>query len=400
MSYAFSTRAIRAGQRRNPLNGATAFPIYQTSTFGQSTIGDTPDYCYTRTGNPTRSALEENLAELEGARHGLAFASGMSAINNVLNLLSSGDHVVSCADLYGGAYRIFTKLYVRLGITFDFVDTTDPARVAAAIRPNTKLLWLETPSNPLLRITDIAACADIARRGGVLTVVDNTFATPYLQSPLSLGADIILHSTTKYLNGHADVLGGAVITDSPALYEDLKFFQNAVGAVPSPHDCYLILRGIKTLELRMERHCSSARRVAEFLADHPAVRRVYFPGLPDHPGHDVARRQLRDFGGIVSFDLDDDIRVARAFAHGCSLWTLAESLGGPSSLLCHPATMTHKAVDADVRRVNGLTDGLIRLSVGLEDPGDLIADLDAGLQVACNASGRPATVSREVFARA
>jgi cystathionine gamma-lyase len=356
-----------------------AFPIYQTSTFGQTTIGGTPKYCYSRTGHPTRAALEANLAALEGAAHALAFASGMSAINNVLNLLQAGDHVVACSDLYGGAYRIFTKLYAKFGVFFTFVDATDASAVERALRPETRLLWLETPSNPLLRITDIAACTELARRRGVSSVVDNTFATPYLQTPLNLGADVVVHSTTKYLNGHGDVLGGAVVTNSAELFDRLKFFQNAVGAVPGPQDCYLQLRGIKTLSLRMERHCSSARRIAEFLTEHPAVGRVYYPGLASHPGHEAAARQMRDFGGIVSFDLRGGIEAVRRFAGGCSLWTLAESLGGVKSLFCHPATMTHAAVDPDVRRKNGLTDGLIRLSPGLEDVEDLLADLGRGL---------------------
>jgi cystathionine gamma-lyase len=259
------------------------------------------------------------------------------------------------------------------------VDTTDPRQVSAAIRPDTRLLWLETPSNPLLRITDISACGRIARRAGVTTVVDNTFATPYLLQPLALGADIVVHSTTKYLGGHSDVLGGAVVTDSPELYEELKFFQNAVGAVPGPQDCFLVLRGIKTLSLRMERHCAAARRIAVFLRARPEVRRVFYPGLADHPGHEIARRQLRDFGGIVSFELKGGVEAAKVFASKCRLWTLAESLGGVKSLFCHPPTMTHASVEPAVRRKNGLADGLIRLSVGLEDVEDLIGDLEQAL---------------------
>lgn len=379
MTTGYATRAIHAGQRNDPLNGAITFPIYQTSTFGQSEIGGQPEYCYTRTGNPTRTALEQCLAALEHAEYALAFASGMSAINNVLNLLKTGDHVVACTDLYGGAYRIFTKLYAKFGVGFSFVDTTDPAAVAAAITDRTRLLWLETPSNPLLRITDLAACSAIARRAGAWTVVDNTFATPCLQSPLRLGADLVVHSTTKYLNGHGDVLGGAVITSDPALYEPLKFYQNAVGAVPAPNDCFLLLRGIKTLPLRVRQHCENARRIAAFLQEHPAVRRVHFPGLTSHPGHALAARQMTDFGGVVSFELEDDMDVVRAFASHCSLWTLAESLGAVKSLFCHPATMTHASVEPRVRRANGLTDGLIRLSVGLEDVDDLVADLARAL---------------------
>lgn len=379
MGTGFHTRAIHAGQPDDPVTGAATFPIYQTTTYGQAEIGGEPDFCYTRTGNPSRSALERNLASLEEAGHALTFASGMSAINNVLNLLQAGDHVVACSDLYGGAYRIFTKLYARLGISFTFVDTSDPANLRAAVNDHTRLVWLETPSNPLLRITDIQACAEIAASAGAWTVVDNTFATPLLQRPLALGADIVVHSTTKYLNGHGDVLGGAVLTDSDELYEQLRFYQNTVGAVPSPQDCFLVLRGIKTLPLRVQRHCDSARQVAEFLVEHPVVRRVYYPGLATHPGHHIARRQARDFGGIVSFDLDDDIDAAKIFSRSCSLWTLAESLGTAKSLFCHPPTMTHAAVEPQVRRKNGIGDGLIRLSVGLEDTSDLIADLNGAL---------------------
>jgi cystathionine gamma-lyase len=389
MSTGFSTRAIHAGQANDPLTGAISCPIYQTSTFGQTEIGQEPEYCYTRTGNPTRTALEKNLAALENARFALAFASGMSAINTVLNLLQSGDHVVACADLYGGAYRIFTKLYAKFGVTFTFVDTTDLARVESALRRNTRVVWLETPSNPLLRVTDIRACAAIARAAGAWIVVDNTFATPVLQSPLALGADLVVHSTTKYLNGHGDVLGGAVVTNSAELAEQLQFFQNTVGAVPGPQDCFLVLRGVKTLALRVERHCASARRIAAFLAEHPAVREVYYPGSRSHPQHEVAKAQMRDFGGIVSFKLDDDLEKIKTFARRCNLWTLAESLGAVKSLFCHPPTMTHASVDPDVRRANGLTDGLIRLSVGLEDADDLIQDLDRAL----SAVGNPVRVA-------
>jgi cystathionine gamma-lyase len=386
MPYHFDTLAIHAGQPNERLTGAVTTPIYQTSTFAQSEPGGQPEFCYTRTGNPSRSALEANLAALEGARHGLAFASGMAAINNVLNLLKSGDHVVTCRDLYGGAYRIFTKLYQNYGIQFSFVDTTDLAAVRRAFRPETKLLWLETPSNPLLHVTDIAACAAIARSRNAWVLVDNTFATPCLQRPLELGADIVLHSTTKYINGHADVLGGAVLTNRDDLFERLKFFQNAVGAVPAPQDCFLILRGIKTLALRVQRHCENARRIAAFLAERNDIARVYYPGLPDHPNHAVAAQQMTDFGGIISFELADDIQVVRRLVRGLKLWTLAESLGGVKSLLCHPATMTHASVEADVRRARGIRDGLLRLSVGIEHVDDLIEDLRAGLDAAAPAA--------------
>ncbi len=376
MAYRFDTRAIHAGQHNDVATGSVTTPIHQTSTFGQTEPGLNKGFCYARTGNPTRTALEENLAALENARHGLAFASGMAAIQAVLSTLSKGDHVVSTQDLYGGAWRIFTKVFSRFGIDFTFVDTSNPAAIENAIRPETKLLWLETPSNPLLRITDIARCAAIARGNGITTVVDNTFATPVLQQPLSLGADIVVHSTTKYINGHSDVIGGGVLTNDDGLFEELKFLQNAIGAVPAPQDCFLILRGIKTLGLRMERHCSSAELLTRWLLANDRVRRVYYPGLVDQPDHAVARRQMNRFGAIVSFELDAGLEETRAFTRRLHLWTLAESLGGVKSLFCHPATMTHASVEADVRRSVGIGDGLIRLSVGLEDVRDLIDDLE------------------------
>ncbi len=370
MSYRFDTLAIHAGQANDPVTGAVTTPIYQTSTFQQDEPGVDRGFCYARTGHPTRRALEENLAALEGARYGLAFATGMAAIHNVLSLLRSGEHVVATQDLYGGAWRIFTKYFEKFGVDFTFIDTTEPANVAAAIRPETKLLWLETPSNPLLKVTDIAACSAIARAAGVHTVVDNTFATPVLQQPLSLGADIVLHSTTKYINGHSDTLGGAVITDDEALYTDLKFFQNAIGSVPGPQDCFLILRGIKTLSLRMDRHCSNARRIVEYLRGHDAVARVYYPG----------------FGAIVSFELDADVDSTRSFAKRLKLWTLAESLGSVKSLFCHPPTMTHASMEPEVRRKVGIGDGLIRLSVGLEDVRDLVDDLEQAFAATARAA--------------
>ena len=377
--YEFATRAIHAGQPDDEGTGAVTTPIYQTSTYGQESPGVNKGYCYSRTGNPTRSALEANLAALEEAKYGLAFASGLAAINNVLNILRSGDHVVACRDLYGGSYRIFTKLYQKFGIEFTFVDPSRLDEIDAAFTDRTKLLWLETPSNPLLQIVDLAAAAALARRRGVLTVVDNTFATPYLQRPLALGADIVVHSTTKYLAGHNDVIGGAIVTDDSSLNEELKFFQNAVGAVPGPQDCFLVLRGVKTLSLRMERHCENAQRIAESLAKHPAVSKVYFPGLASHPGHDIAARQMSGFGGIVSFEVAGDGEAALKFVSGVKLWTLAESLGSVKSLLCHPATMTHASVEPEVRRERGVLDSLVRLSVGIEDVRDLTKDLDQAL---------------------
>lgn len=388
MSWRFDTRAIHCGQSNDDATGAVSTPIYQTSTFGQTEPGVNNGYCYARTGNPTRTALEENLAGLEGARHALAFASGMSAIHAVLATLSSGDHVVSTQDLYGGAWRIFTKVFARFGIDFTFVDTGDPAAIERAIRPETKLLWLETPSNPLLRVTDIGRASAIVRGNGIVTVVDNTFATPLLQQPLTLGADLVVHSTTKFINGHSDVLGGAVITNDSDLHDRLRFLQNAIGAVPAPQDCFLILRGIKTLGLRMERHCSNAELLVRFLAAHPLVRKVDYPGLVDRPDHAVAARQMSRFGAIVSFALDASLAETRAFTRRLRLWTLAESLGGPKSLFCHPATMTHASVEPEVRRSVGIGDSLIRLSAGLEDPRDLVEDLEQALARTAAAGSR------------
>jgi cystathionine gamma-lyase len=380
MSYRTRTRAIHAGQPNDPVNGAVTFPIYQTSTFAQSEPGVDKGYSYARTAHPTREALERCIAELEGSEHGLAYASGMAAINGVLAILSAGDRVVSTRDLYGGAWRIFTKVYQKLGIDFTFIDTTDLDAVAAALQGGARLLWLETPSNPLLKITDVAACARLAQQAGALTVVDNTFATPLLQQPLALGADVVLHSTTKYINGHSDTIGGALVTKDRAVWETLKFFQNAVGAIPGPQDCFLTLRGIKTLPLRVAAHCAAAREIAAYLDSHPAVARVYFPGLPSHPGHEVAARQMSDFGAIISFELAADLETTRTFTKTLRLWTLAESLGSVKSLFCHPPTMTHASVEPDVRRKVGIADGLIRLSVGLEDPADLIDALDEALE--------------------
>ena len=379
MSFKPRTLAIHAGQPNDERTGAVTVPIYQTSTFEQSSPGIDKGYSYARTAHPTREALERCIAELEGSEHGLAYASGMAAINGVLASLASGDRVVSTRDLYGGAWRIFTKVYRKLGVEFEFVDTTDTAAVAAALARGAKLLWLETPSNPLLKVTDIRACAALARQAGALTVVDNTFATPILQQPLSLGADIVVHSTTKYINGHSDTIGGAVVCRDAGVHETLRFFQNAVGAVPGPQDCFLTLRGIKTLPLRIAAHCDSARRIAAYLEEHPAVSRVHYPGLASHPGHELAKRQMAEFGAIISVELDADLETARALTTSLPLWTLAESLGGVKSLLCHPPTMTHAAVEPEVRREIGIADGLLRLSVGLEDPDDLIESLERGL---------------------
>lgn len=401
MALRFDTLAIHSGQQNDGASGAVTTPIHQTSTFAQTEPGVNKGYVYARTGNPSRTALEENLAALEGARYGLAFASGMSAIHAVLSLLRQGDHVVSTQDLYGGAWRIFTKVFARFGIDFSFVDTTNPASIETAIRPETRLLWLETPSNPLLHVTDIGRATAIARARGITTVVDNTFATPVLQRPLELGADIIVHSTTKYINGHSDVLGGAVITSDQGLFEELRFLQNAIGSVPAPQDCFLIQRGIKTLGLRVERHCSNAETIARYLIASGAVKRVFYPGIVDQPGHAVARRQMTRFGGIVSFELNASLEETRAFTRRLNLWSLAESLGGVKSLFCHPATMTHASVEPEVRRRVGIGDSLIRLSAGLEDVRDLVDDLDqafARTAISASSAGESLTEQGECVA--
>jgi cystathionine gamma-lyase len=384
MTYRLETLAIHAGQPNDPLTGAVITPIYQTTTFAQDELAapgsEPPPFCYTRTGNPSRAALEASLAALEGGRFGLAFSSGLAAANAMLQSLSAGHHVVASQDLYGGCYRIFTKIFARFGVRFSLIDTTDSKNVANALSESTRLLWLETPSNPLLKITDLAACAAIAKARGVPVLVDNTFATPVHQRPLELGADIVLHSTTKYIGGHCDVLGGALITSDESIYESLKFIQNATGAVPGPQDCFLQLRGIKTLALRVQRHADNALAIAQFLENHPDVERVIYPGLASHPQHKLARRQATGFGGIVSVEFAGGIeRIRRLIGH-LKLWPLAESLGGVKSLLCHPATMTHASVEPHERRRIGIADTLVRLSVGLEHAQDIIEDLDQALR--------------------
>jgi cystathionine gamma-lyase len=378
------TLAVHAGTKPEPVTGAIMTPVFLTSTYVQEAPAKHKGFEYSRTHNPTRFALEDCIAALEspsGEARGLAFASGMAAIDTVLKLLSAGDHIVAGNDLYGGTYRLFTKVYERFGLKFTFVDTSDVAAVERAFRPETKMLWLETPSNPLLKITDLAAMAGIARARGALSVVDNTFATPHLQRPLGLGIDLIVHSTTKYLGGHSDVVGGAAVARSPEIAERLKFLQNAAGAVPGPMDCFLTHRGIKTLHVRMERHCANAARVARFLAARPEVARVHFPGLPEHPGHEVARAQMSGgFGGMVSFELKGSVEDGMAFCARTKLFACAESLGGVESLIEHPPSMTHASVPVEVRRACGLADGLIRLSVGIEDADDLVADLEAAFR--------------------
>ncbi|MCO5167238.1 MAG: cystathionine gamma-synthase [Planctomycetes bacterium] len=377
--YGFGTKAVRAGTEPEPVTGAIMTPVFQTSTYVQPRPAEAKVHEYSRTGNPTRDALQTAIATLEGARFGLSFGSGMAAIDAVLRLLDAGDHVVAGDDLYGGSYRLFTKVYARQGVEFSFIDPSDPAAVKAALRPSTKLIWIETPTNPLLRIVDIEAVARVAAEAKVLLGVDNTFATPALQRPLALGAHVVVHSTTKYLNGHADVVGGAVVTDDPDLHARLAFVQNAVGAVPGPWDCFLTLRGLKTLHLRMERHCDNADAVARFLAEQPQVTKVHFPGLLAHPGHAVAARQMRRMGGMISFELKGGVPAGMALCTRTKLFQLAESLGGVESLIEHPASMTHASVAPEVRRAAGLADGLVRLSVGVEDQGDLIDDLTQAL---------------------
>ena len=372
--YEFETLAVH--QEPDPSTGALVPPIHPSTTFAQEEPGVHRGFEYSRTDNPTRRELEEKLALLEGGRFGLCFASGMAAISAVLGLLEPGDHVLACDDLYGGTYRLFRALE-RYGLEFTYLDMSDPGTIV--VKKNTKLVWLESPTNPLLKVIDIAQVAAQVRRmkGDVLLAVDNTFATPYLQRPLELGADIVVHSTTKYLSGHCDVVGGAVVTSDEGVYRRLKFIQNAVGAVPSPFDCFLVLRGLRTLPLRMERHCANAQRVAEFLEEHPKVARVYYPGLGGHPGHELAARQMRSFGGMMSFELRGDVR---AFLRGLKLITLAESLGGVESLICHPASMTHGAIPEEERRLRGIEENLLRISVGIENYADLERDLEDALE--------------------
>ncbi len=375
----FATRAIHAGQEPDPTTGAINVPIYQTSTYVQEEIGKHKGYEYARTGNPTRTALEACLASLEGAKYGLCFGSGLAATNNVMNLLSQGDHVIVADDVYGGTFRIFDKVFTRYGVTFSWVDARDVKNIEKAITPNTKLIWLETPTNPLLQIIDIKAITDLARSKKLKTVVDNTFASPYLQNPLALGADIVVHSATKYLGGHSDVVGGAILTSDEEAYERLKFHQNAVGSVPGPMDCYLVLRGVKTLAVRMEAHQKNAMAVAKFLENKPQIERIIYPGLTDHPQHDLAKKQMSGFGAMVTIVIKGGLENANKFASSTKLFALAESLGGVESLICHPVSMTHGSIPKDVREARGIVDGLVRLSVGIEDQEDLIKDVEQAL---------------------
>ncbi|MCI0461155.1 MAG: cystathionine gamma-synthase [Gemmataceae bacterium] len=375
----FSTRAIHAGQRADPATGATVVPIYATSTYTQEAPGQHKGYEYSRTGNPTRAALEECLAAVEGGERGLAFASGLAATTALLMaLLKPGDEVAAAADLYGGTYRLVERVLRPWGLVARYTDDPRPSAFRQIITPATKLVWVETPTNPLLQILDIAALADLAHKAGALLAVDNTFASPYLQQPLLLGADLVVHSTTKYLGGHSDVVGGAVV-GSRELLQPIAFYQNAAGGVPGPFDAWLTLRGVKTLAVRMDRHCANARQLAEWLAGRPEVQRVYYPGLPAHPGHELAKRQMRDFGGMMSVSLKGGKEAALRLLTRTRLFSLAESLGGVESLISHPATMTHASIPAEIRQARGIDDGLVRLSVGIEDADDLQEDLRQAL---------------------
>jgi cystathionine beta-lyase/cystathionine gamma-synthase len=371
-----NTLYIHAGSHPDPSTGAIMTPIYQTSTYVQSAPAEHKGYEYARSQNPTRTALEEALALIENGKFGLAFSSGVAATDAVIKLLSPGDEVICGNDMYGGTYRLFSKIFERFGIRFHYVNQQDIANIRAAINPSTKLIWVETPTNPLMNIADIEGICALARAHKILTCVDNTFASPYLQNPLDLGADIVMHSATKYLGGHSDVIQGALVMNDPSLRDQLYFIQKSCGAVPGPQDCFLVLRGIKTLHVRMQRHCENGRTVAEYLRNHPKVGKVYWPGFEDHPGHAIAQKQMRGFGGMISFELkDDSVDEAKRVLSSTRVFSLAESLGGVESLINHPASMTHASIPREERIRNGLSDSLIRLSVGIEDAEDLVEDL-------------------------
>ncbi len=379
-THRLATRLIHAGVEPDPSTGAIMTPIYQTSTYVQAAPGDHKGYEYARTQNPTRTALQNALASIENGAHGLSFGSGMAATDAIAKLLAPGDEVIVSNDLYGGTYRIFTKVFAAYGIGFHFIDMQDAENIRKYVNAKTKMIWVETPTNPLLNIVDIEACAAIAKEHNLELVVDNTFASPYLQNPLDWGATMVLHSATKYLGGHSDVVHGAVITNSDALHEKLAFIQNSCGAVPGPHDCWLVLRGIKTLHVRMQRHCENGERIARWLRAHPKVGKVLWCGFEDHPNHAIAAKQMRGFGGMISFTLkNDSVDAANEVLKKTTLFALAESLGGVESLIGHPATMTHASIPREDRIKNGLVDSLIRLSVGIEDADDLIADLEQAI---------------------
>jgi len=374
----FGTRAVHAGQQPDPLAGAVMTPIYQTSTYVQEGLGRHKGYEYARTQNPTREALERNVASLEGAAYGFAFGSGLAATDNVLKLLAAGDHVVCGENVYGGTHRLMEQIYARLGLSFSFVDSRDIRNIERAVTPTTRMIYCETPTNPMMHLTDLGAVGDLAQARGLLLVVDNTFATPFFQRPLDFGADLVIHSTTKYLNGHSDMVGGLVVTSRDDLAERLGFLQNGAGAVPGPMDCWLALRGIKTLPLRMRRHDETGRRIADWLSRHPVVTKIYYPGLASHPQHELAKRQMSGFGGMISIDLGDIAR-ARRMVERTRIFVLAESLGGVESLIGHPASMTHASVPPAMRQAMGLTDSLVRLSCGIEEADDLMEDLEQAL---------------------
>ena len=376
----FGTKAIHAGQEPDPTTGAVMTPIYQTSTYAQESPGKHKGYAYARGKNPTRNALEKCLAALENAKHGLCFSSGMGATDAVIKLLRPGDEVITGNDLYGGTYRMFVKVFANYGIKFHFIDLTDANNISNYINENTKLVWVETPTNPTMQIVDIAACAAITKKHGLILGVDNTFASPYLQNPLDLGADVVMHSVTKYLGGHSDVVMGALLTNDDTLHEQLAFIHNSCGATPGPQDSFLVLRGLKTLHLRMKAHCENGREIAHFLRNHPKIEKVYWPGFTDHPNHDIAKKQMRDFGGMISIVLKNaDLEATFKFASSFKVFTLAESLGGVESLINHPATMTHASIPKAERESAGVVDNLLRLSIGVEELPDLLADLKQAL---------------------
>lgn len=375
----FGTKAIHAGQDPDSVTGAVMTPIYQTSTYAQKSPGEHTGYEYSRTDNPTRTAYQQCIAALEGGKYGLAFSSGLATTGTIMQTLKSGDHVVCSDDVYGGTFRIFDKVFKNYGIEYSFVDLSDPSKAEAAFRSNTKMVWIETPTNPMLKLIDIAAITAMAKKRGVISIVDNTFMSSYFQKPLSLGADVVIHSITKYMNGHSDVVGGVLVTSNDALYTQLKFLQNAVGAVPAPMDCFLVMRGLKTLHVRMERHAENAMEIAKYLEKHPKVERVVYPGLESHPQHQLARKQMTGFGGMITFFIKGGLPQARTFLENVKLFTLAESLGGVESLIEHPAIMTHASVPAESRKALGIHDNLVRVSVGIEDLADLKADLEQAL---------------------
>lgn len=378
----FSTKAIHIGQEADPVTGATVVPVYQTSTYTQEEIGKHKGYEYSRTGNPTRAALEKCLASLENGEYGLAFASGLAATSAVLSILKPGDHVVAAADIYGGTYRLFEKVYRPMRIDFTYVDGSNTDEFERVVRPETKLFWIETPTNPLLHLVDLTAVAGVASAHGLIMTVDNTFATPYFQRPLDLRANIVVHSTTKYIGGHSDVVGGAVVTSDESIYQAIKFYQNAAGGIPGPFDCWLTLRGLKTLAVRMRQHEENAKRIAEYLADHSSVLSVNYPGLINHPQYELACRQMSGFGGMISFQIKGGREEANKFVKSLQVFSFAESLGGVESLVCYPSTMTHGSIPKEEREQRGITDGTIRLSVGIEDVEDLIDDLERALTAA------------------